>query len=197
MKKSFLATLLLFSISSSLFAHTGIQTGGSFTVGLSHPVLGFDHLLAMLSVGILSLQIGGRAVWGIPLTFVIFMLMGGLLGIFNIPFFSVELGIALSVILLGTLIAVEKTIPLFIPSLFMAFFALFHGHAHGTEMPYLSSPFFYSLGFVLGTSLIHIAGVFIGYFFEKARHGKNLLRFLGSGIAGAGVHILLQLWGVG
>ena len=149
-----------------LFAHTGTSPLG-FTTGLSHPVFGLDHLLAMLSVGILSAQIGGRAIWTVPLTFICFMLVGGILGMVAIPFFSVEIAIALSVLLLGILIASNKKFPLFITMAGVGFFALFHGHAHGEEMPASAQPALYALGFVLGTFLIHLAGVFLGYL------GKN------------------------
>jgi urease accessory protein len=174
-----------------LFAHTGTSPLG-FTTGLSHPVFGLDHLLAMLSVGILSAQIGGRAIWTVPLTFICFMLVGGTLGMVGIPFFSVEIAIALSVLLLGILIASNKKFPLFITMAGVGFFALFHGHAHGEEMPASAQPALYALGFVLGTFLIHLAGVFLGYLASKNPLRLVALRASGIAIAILGIYFLSQ-----
>ena len=187
--KSLLTLLCLLPL--PLFAHTGTSPLG-FTTGLSHPVFGLDHLLAMLSVGILSAQIGGRAIWTVPLTFISFMLVGGILGMVGIPFFSVEIAIALSVLLLGILIASNKKFPLFITMAGVGFFALFHGHAHGEEMPASAQPALYALGFVLGTSLIHLLGVFLGWVAtHQARHSL-LLRISGVAIAVVGAYFLSQ-----
>jgi urease accessory protein len=170
-------------------AHEAVLTGG-FISGLSHPILGSDHLLAMISVGILSAQIGGRAIWSVPLTFVLVMLFGGVLGIQGIPFFSVEFGIALSVFVLGIALAADKKLPTIVAMVFVGVFAIFHGHAHGTEMPNLAQPVLYVSGFVAGTIGIHIAGVLIGIFSKKINYGAQLLRYVGAGIAGIGFYIL-------
>lgn len=175
---------------SMAFSHT-VADGGGFISGLSHPVLGFDHLLAMLSVGILSAQIGGKAIWTIPSTFVAVMLVGGILGIQGIKVFSVEFGIAFSVLVLGIAIAAAKKLPVFWVMIFVGFFAIFHGYAHGTEMPYLAKPAFYVCGFVAGTAGIHIAGVLIGLFAVKFQHGGQVLRYFGAGIAGIGFYLLI------
>ena len=166
--------------------------GGGFMSGLTHPVLGFDHLLAMLSVGILSAQMGGRAIRRVPLTFVLVMLGGGILGINGIPIFSVELGIAFSVLALGIAIALEKKLSPLLAMVFVGFFAIFHGHAHGTEMPSLSQPVFYACGFVVGTAGIHVAGVLIGIIAERLEQGGQLLRYAGAGIAGVGLHLIIS-----
>ncbi len=184
---SILGVVLFFP--SMSYAHEG--AGGGFTAGLTHPVLGFDHLLAMLSVGILSAQMGGQAIWRVPLTFVLVMLGGGILGINGIPLFSVELGIALSVLALGIAIALETKLSSLLAMVFVGFFAIFHGHAHGTEMPFLSKPLFYACGFVLGTAGIHIAGVLIGLIAERIKEGGQLLRYVGAGIAGVGFHLIV------
>ncbi len=189
MKKSiFLLAALLFFPASS-FAHT--VGGGGFIAGLSHPVLGLDHLLAMVCVGILSAQIGGKAIWTIPLTFVGVMLIGGILGMSAVPFISVELGITLSVIVLGLALAAGKKFPTGATMLIVGFFALFHGHAHGTEMPTLVQPAFYALGFVCGTALIHLGGVLIGYLSNLFVKGPQLLRFCGAGVTCVGLFLLL------
>ena len=184
---SILGVVLFFPIMS--YAHEG--SGGGFMAGLTHPVLGFDHLLAMLSVGILSAQMGGQAIWRVPLTFVLVMLFGGVLGINNIPLFSVELGIALSVLALGIAIALERKLSALLAMVFVGFFAIFHGHAHGTEMPSLSKPLFYACGFVIGTAGIHVVGVLIGIIAERIKEGGQLLRYAGAGIAGIGLHLIV------
>ena len=167
-----------------------IGSGGGFMAGLNHPVLGFDHLLAMLSVGILSAQMGGRAIWTVPATFVLVMIVGGILGMEGIHLMSVETGIALSVLVLGIALAAEKKLPPLLAMLFVGIFALFHGHAHGTEMPYLAEPLLYASGFVVGTAAIHIVGVSIGVAADKLRLGRAL-RYLGFGIAGVGLHLMV------
>ena len=180
---------VVFFLPAIAYAHTG--GGGGFMAGLTHPVLGFDHLLAMLSVGILSAQMGGQAIWRVPLAFVLVMLGGGILGINGVPLFSVELGIALSVLALGVAIALEKKLSSLLAMIFVGFFAIFHGHAHGTEMPSLSKPLFYACGFVLGTAGIHVAGVLIGIIADRLKDGGQLLRYLGAGIAGIGFHLII------
>jgi urease accessory protein len=173
---------------NAALAHV-VPGGGGFMSGFSHPVLGFDHFLAMLSVGILSAQMGGRSIWTVPTTFVVVMLVGGVLGISGINIISVELGIALSVLALGISIASEKKLPPYLAMAFVAVFAIFHGHAHGAEMPYLAKPALYAAGFVVGTAAIHIAGVFIGLAAEKLLNGHQLLRYLGASIAGIGFYL--------
>ena len=187
--KTILTALAIFP--AVAFAHE-MEGGGGFISGLSHPVLGFDHLLAMLSVGILSAQMGGKAIWTVPATFVVVMLFGGILGIKEIEIISVELGIAFSVFALGIAITASKKLPVMLAMVFVGFFAVFHGHAHGAEMPYLAEPVFYALGFVVGTAGIHIAGVAIGLLTEKYKQGHQLLRYLGAGIAGIGFHLLVM-----
>ena len=182
--------LVVFCISTPAYAHE-MADGGGFLSGLSHPVLGFDHLLAMLSVGILSAQMGGRAIWTVPATFVAVMFVGGVMGMQGIPLFSVELGIAVSVFALGVTICVDKKLPALIAMLFVGFFAVFHGYAHGIEMPYLAEPALYVSGFLLGTIAIHIAGVIIGSFFGKLSQGDQKLKYLGAAIGGIGFHLIM------
>lgn len=145
----------------------------------------------MISVGILSAQMSGRAIWTVPLTFVSVMLIGGILGIQGMPLFSVELGIAFSVLALGVALAAEKKLSPILAMIFVGCFAIFHGHAHGTEMPYMAEPVLYACGFVAGTAVIHIAGVLIGIFSKKFCHGDQLLRYAGAGIAGIGFHLII------
>ena len=188
----YLAVILLLT-SLRAFAHDEGEGSAGFLVGLLHPALGLDHLLAMLSVGILSAQIGGRALWGVPLTFVCVMIVGGLIGGYDIDLPLVESGIALSVTALGIALAAEKSMAIIWAMLFVGFFAVFHGHAHGAEMPDVGEPLLYGMGFVTGTAIIHLSGVGIGLMSNKITRGSVLLRFSGAGIAGIG---LLMLFGI-
>ena len=187
-----LTAVCLLSISEIAYGHQVGDSSG-FLSGLSHPVLGLDHLLAMLSVGILSAQMGGKAVWSVPLTFVLVMLLGGFLGIAGVELPFVERGIAISVLALGIALALEKKLPVVLAMIFVGIFAIFHGHAHGTEMPSLATPAVYAVGFVLGTAGIHIAGVSVGFIAHRfGPQGIAFLRYSGAGIAGMGLCILLQ-----
>lgn len=173
---------------SVVYAHDGTPVPfGGFLSGLVHPVLGYDHLLAMLSVGILSAQIGGRAIWTVPATFVCVMAIGGALGLIDIGLTSSELGIAASLVLLGLIIAAERKLPILLAMVGVGFFAIFHGYAHGTEMPTTAEPVLYALGFLTGTALIHIAGVVIGDIARHYERGKMILRFGGGFISLIGV----------
>lgn len=183
--------LILCLIPVSVFAHTPHGSLG-FSSGLTHPLFGLDHLLAMLSVGILGVQMGGRAIWTVPLTFLCFMLVGGILGIAGIPFFSVEIGIALSVLLLGLAIANGAKVPLIATMAGVGFFALFHGHAHGEEMPSSSAPYLYALGFVLGTALIHLLGVLLGSIVSRIPFRTAVFRLSGATLAILGIYFLVQ-----
>ncbi len=186
--RSILLALGLSLIPTVAYAHDGSQVPfGGFLAGLVHPVLGYDHLLAMLSVGILSAQIGGRAIWTVPATFVSVMAVGGLLGYINIGLTATELGIAASLILLGLIIAAEQKLPVRLAMLGVGFFAIFHGYAHGSEIPTTSEPVLYALGFLTGTALIHIAGVVIGDIAKHYQRGRIMLRVGGALIAVTGV----------
>ena len=186
-RKFSLALLLALSmglVPQIVYAHDGSTVPfGGFLSGLVHPVLGYDHLLAMLSVGILSAQIGGRAIWTVPATFVGVMAVGGALGLIDIGLGVTELGIAISLVLLGAIIAAERTLPVRLAMLGVGFFAIFHGYAHGAEMPTTAEPIRYALGFLTGTALIHIAGVVIGDISGHYERGKMILRAGGGLIA--------------
>lgn len=188
-----LAALLL---PYSAMAHEGASLPyGSFLAGLAHPVLGVDHFLAMLSVGIVSAQIGGRAIWTVPITFVSVMALGGALGWLDVGLTSIELGIAFSVLFLGIAIAADRKMPVRIAMGAVAIFATFHGYAHGAEMPVVANPLRYAVGFMTGTALLHIAGVLIGDIAQHYARGKLLLRVAGAAIAGAGTWFLAGLAG--
>lgn len=188
-----LLAISLVSVTPALaLAHTGEGAGG-FLAGLTHPVLGFDHFLAMLSVGILSSQMGGRALWTVPATFVSVMAIGALIGLKAIGLPGVEYGIALSVLVLGFALAMEKKLPPVWAMVGVGFFAIFHGHAHGTEMPTIVKPIIYAGGFLLGTAALHVAGVLTGIFANKTSKGAAILRYVGAAISGVGIHIIYIL----
>jgi len=192
MKKILLGAFVLCLFPGLAQAHI-LSGEGGFLSGLTHPVLGFDHFLAMLSVGILSAQMGGRAIWTVPSTFVSVMAIGAFIGIKAIPLPGVEYGIALSVLLLGFALALEKKLVPIWAMVCVGIFATFHGHAHGTEMPKIVSPMIYALGFLMGTAGIHLAGVLVGVVSSRTAKGAEILRYVGAGISGVGVHIIYIL----
>ena len=167
-----------------------------FYDGISHPVLGLDHFLAMISVGIVSAQIGGKAIWTVPATFVFVMTIGGLVGFLLTidDHFFIEVGIIFSVILLGFGISIEKKIPIKIIIIFVGIFGLFHGAAHGMEMPKAASPLLFVIGFVCGTTTLHLFGVGIGYFSIKKTLSSIILRLAGILFAFYGGYLLIKLF---
>ena len=189
----FLTCLLVYSLPALANSFTG-RIG--FYDGLSHPVLGLDHFLAMVSVGIVSAQIGGKAIWTVPTTFVSIMTIGGLFGFFLIiyEFFFVEVGIVFSVILLGFAISIGKKIPTKIIIFFVGFFGFFHGTAHGIEVPAAANPLLFLLGFICGTTALHLFGGAIGYFSIKTAISSILLRLTGICFAIYGIYLLLQFY---
>lgn len=164
---------------------------GSFLGGLTHPVLGPDHFLAMVSVGIVSAQIGGRAIWTVPATFVGVMAAGGVLGLLDVGLSAIEVGIASSVLVLGLAIAADRRVPVALAMAAVALFAIFHGYAHGAEMPTVAEPVRYAAGFLTGTAALHVLGVIIGDISQHYARGKVLLRYAGGAIAGVGAWFLM------
>ncbi len=182
----------LFLITNPASAHeAGSLPYGSFMGGLIHPVLGPDHFLAMVSVGVLSAQMGGRAIWTVPATFVSVMAIGGLLGLVDIGLTAIELGIAFSVLVLGFAIAAERKIPVLLAMAFVGAFAIFHGYAHGAEMPSVAQPVLYATGFLTGTAGLHITGLLIGDISQHYAAGKVGLRVAGGVIAAVGAMFLV------
>ncbi len=173
-------------------AHAHLIGGNGLASGITHPFFGLDHLLAMVAVGIISTQIGGKAIWKVPATFVTFMVAGALLAIDGIGMPIAETGIALSVLFLGVFIAFSKNVPINWAMACVALFAIFHGHAHGEELPIIASPALYATGFVLSTTSLHIMGVLIGHYARKTQLTLRMLRYAGAGM---GVMGLLFLFG--
>lgn len=176
----------------TLFAHSEAHVGGLIN-GLTHPMLGLDHLLAMAAVGILSVQLGGRKAWKIPAAFVAMMLVGGLISFLGVSLPAVEAGILLSVLALGAALASGKKLNANWAIALVGFFALFHGHAHGSEIPALANPALYAIGFVLATTLLHAAGVLFGISAKNTVSGTVIIRYSGASIAGIGFALILGL----
>jgi len=189
-----LATLLALAalVPSAASAHVGVGDTSGFVHGFGHPIGGVDHLLAMVMIGLFAWQLGGRALWLVPATFVVVMAAGGALGVAGIEVPFVETGIALSVIVLGVVVALGVKAPVAAAMGVAGLFALFHGHAHGAEMPDDAGGLAYAAGFLLATALLHVAGIAAGYLIGKAgeRHGETVVRLAGGAAALAGVGIL-------
>lgn len=190
----FIEAILRTNLLSVLF-HSG--TDGGIFAGLLHPILGIDHLLAMVTVGLLSAQMGGRAIWTVPATFVSVMALGGVLGILGLPLPFVEYGIALSVVVLGIALLARKKISVPLAMVLVGLFALFHGHAHGTELPELSETaldvFAYVFGFLVATAGLHLIGALTGQMAVNTPRGASVLRYSGALIAAAGVYLVMGL----
>lgn len=194
MKRSFLQLTLfaLCLIPTAALAHTGVGATSGFMHGFMHPLGGLDHLLAMVLVGMFAYQLGGRAMWLVPATFIAVMAVGGFLGIAGIPVPFVEIGIALSVVVLGAIVAFGVKAPVAVAMGVVGLFAVFHGHAHGTEMPLDSSGAVYGAGFMLATALLHAAGVGIGFLIgmTSRTYGASVYRLAGGLASVAGVALL-------
>jgi urease accessory protein len=156
------AFALLALSSQSAFAHTETGVAGGFLSGFTHPIFGLDHLVAMVAVGLWGAQLGSPAIWVLPIAFPAVMAIGGLLGVMQVPLPAVEVFIAASAIILGIMVAFAARPPLVIAGLIVAAFAIFHGHAHGMELPEAANPLAYGVGFVLATGLLHLCGIVIG-----------------------------------
>jgi urease accessory protein len=177
---------------AAALAHTGADTGSGFASGFLHPLTGIDHVLAMLAVGMWGAQLGPPALWLLPVAFPLVMSLGGVAGILHLPMAPIEPGIALSVIVLGACIALDRRPPLWLAGALVSCFAIFHGYAHGTELPKHAGAVAYSAGFVLATGLIHITGIGVGSV-THLPNGLRLLRAGGAAISLAGFALAWQL----
>ena len=185
---SVFAALIIF-LPSYAFAHVELGQATGFITGLQHPWSGLDHVLAMIAVGIWGAQLGNPAMWLLPVTFPMVMSMGAMMGLLGIPLPGIEIGIALSAILLGAMVVGEVRPKLIIAALLVGFFAIFHGHAHGTELPAGQSGLLYSMGFVIATGCLHGIGIALGLV-HRWPVGKLALRGAGALIAVMGVTFL-------
>ncbi|MGY4395439.1 urease accessory protein [Sphingomonas sp. UYAg733] len=173
-------------------AHTGTGLAGGFASGFAHPLSGWDHLLAMVAVGLWGAFLGRPLIYLLPVTFPLMMVVGAVLGMFGLPMPPVEIGIALSVFVLGGCIAAAWRAPTWGAVVIVATFALFHGYAHGRELPSAADPIGYSTGFVLATGLLHVAGIGIGLLADR-RGGATVIRASGAAIAATGVLFLSRV----
>jgi urease accessory protein len=181
-------------LTEPVFAHTGAGTVGGFWSGVLHPITGWDHVIAMVAVGLWGAFLGRPAIWVLPVVFPLVMAFGGAMGVIGVPLPHVETGIALSAIVLGLGVALAARPPLWIAAIIVGIFAVFHGHAHGTELPEAANPFAYALGFVVATGCLHIFGIVIGLL-TKWPYGQTLVRTGGAAIALAGLGFLTGMIG--
>ena len=186
-----IAMLLCLGSTAPTLAHTGDVVGG-FVGGLAHPVLGPDHVAAMVAVGLWGAFLGSPAIVLLPIVFPLVMALGGVLGILGVPLPGTEIGIAISAVLLGLAVVFAVKPPIWIAALLVGIFAIFHGHAHGAELPAGADALAYSLGFVIATGLLHLAGIAIGTL-AKWPAGRTAVRAAGGAIALAGVVFLARL----
>ena len=185
------AAVMGLALAAPAAAHTGIEAHGhGFVAGSLHPLMGLDHLLAMLGVGVWAAQLGKRATWLVPAAFVGVMIVGAGLALVGAPLPMVEFGIAGSVLVIGALIALGARMPVGLAMGLVGLFALFHGHAHGTELPGFAHPAAYGAGFVIATALLHAAGVGIA-FAVRTYAAKLPFRVAGAAMALVGGSLLL------
>jgi len=186
---AFYVIILLWPLAA--WAHVESGQAGGFLSGLSHPVSGLDHVVAMIAVGLWGAQLGMPALWILPVAFPMLMAVGGMLGLIGVPVPGVEIGIALSAVVLGALVLGRLRLPLAAAVAVIAVFAVFHGHAHGTELAAGQNAMLYSIGFVIATGLLHGVGVAVGLI-QRWELGSQALRGAGALVLAAGLYFL---WG--
>jgi urease accessory protein len=189
MQRTLLALLL--TLAARAFAHTEGNAAAGFASGFLHPIGGWDHVVAMVAVGLWGAFLGRPAIWLLPIVFPLVMALGGALGVLGVPLPGVEVGIAGSAIVLGAMVAFAVKPPLWVAAVIVGAFAIFHGHAHGTELPEAANPLAYSLGFVIATGLLHAAGIGIALV-TRWPHGATLVRACGAAIAALGAVFLAR-----
>jgi urease accessory protein len=188
MKPPRLIALALAAVALPVLAHAhpghdGHDLTWDFATGATHPLSGWDHLLAMIAVGLWAAQLGGRSRWLVPAAFVSVMALGAVLGHAGLALAGVEQGIAASILILGLLIAAAVRLPATASMAIVGLFALFHGVAHGAEMPATAGGFSYGAGFVVATALLHLVGLGLGM---ALKNQQKVARFAGGAVALAG-----------
>jgi urease accessory protein len=187
-----MAFVFLVRLPALAFAHVGQgDISGGFLAGLEHPVFGLDHVVAMVAVGIWGAQLRAPAIWVLPVTFPLVMSFGGVLGGLGVPIPGIEIGIAASAIVLGTMIALAARPPLWVAAAIVGTFAIFHGYAHGAELPESANAISFAMGFVIATGSLHALGILIGVI-NKWPVGVKILRGGGVLIALCGVYFLVS-----
>jgi urease accessory protein len=174
-------------------AHVESGEAGGFMSGVTHPISGLDHVLAMVAVGLWGAQLGSPAMWMLPIAFPMMMAVGGMLGLIGVPVPGVEVGIAVSGIVLGVMVLGEVKTPLTAAMILVGIFAIFHGHAHGTELSEGQNAMLYSLGFVISTGTLHAVGIGIGTI-HRWNVGQVLLRAAGGIVMLGGLYFLWRSW---
>ena len=191
--RSALGLALLLATTTTAHAHSEGGLAGGFLSGFFHPINGIDHVIAMVAVGLWGAFLGSPALWVLPMVFPLVMTIGGALGVMGVPVPAVETGIAVSAIALGGVVAGAVRPPLWVAAVLVGVFAIFHGHAHGTELPSAADPIAYSLGFVTATGLLHLAGIGLGLL-TRWPAGVKAVRAMGAGIAVGGLGFLFHAW---
>jgi len=172
-------------LSHPAFAHTEAGVAGGLLSGFLHPLTGLDHLVAMVAVGLWGAQLGRPGIWVLPVCFPTVMALGGVLGVAGVMLPGTESAIALSALVLGLAVALSLRVPFAAAAVVVGAFAMFHGYAHGRELPLAADPLAYGVGFVTATGMLHAAGILIGTL-TRWRGGAQAVRILGAGIAGLG-----------
>ena len=182
------------ALSTAMFAvpaiaHTGEGYGGGFVSGFTHPIVGWDHVVAMVAVGLWGAFLGAPSIWLLPVVFPLVMALGAVVGIVGFPVPAVETGIALSAVVLGLMIVFAAKPPIWVSALLVGVFAVFHGYAHGTELPGAANPFVYAAGFVIATGMLHLIGIAFGLLVRWPL-GRIAVRSAGGLISLAGIAFL-------
>ena len=184
-------TLLVYAQAAQAHVNKGEAAG--FLSGLKHPISGLDHVVAMIAVGLWGAQLGAPAIWVLPVAFPMVMACGGMLGLLGVPLPGIEIGIAASAILLGAAVMMELRPPIAVAAVLVGFFAIFHGYAHGSELPAGQSGLLYSTGFVMATGCLHGVGISIGLV-HRWSWGQRALRLAGVAIALAGIFFMWKVF---
>ena len=185
--------LILLLYAQAVQAHVHKGEAVSFLSGLKHPISGLDHVVAMIAVGLWGAQLGAPAIWVLPVAFPMVMAFGGTLGLLGLPLPGMEIGIAASAILLGAAVMMELRPPIALAAALVGFFAIFHGYAHGSELPAGQSGLLYSIGFVMATGCLHAVGISIGLV-HRWNWGQRSLRVAGAAIALAGIFFMWKVF---
>jgi urease accessory protein len=175
-----------------VLAHPETGAVGGFVSGVLHPLTGVDHVAAMFAVGLWGAFLGAPAMFALPIVFPVVMAFGGALGIAGVPMPGIETGIACSGIVLGSMVATGARPPIWIAAVIVGVFAIFHGYAHGVEMPHVANPLTYAIGFVLATGTLHLAGIAFGLL-TRWNSGRIIVRLGGGAISAIGLGFLLRL----
>jgi urease accessory protein len=183
------ALALSLAVGRPALAHEQGGVAGGLASGLLHPLTGLDHMIAMVAVGIWGAQLGAPAIWLLPVTFPLVMAFGGVIGVLHVRLPMPEVAIALSALLLGAAVAARVRVPFVTAAAVVAVFAIFHGHAHGIELPGAANPLAYGAGFVVATGLLHLCGIAIGAL-SRWPAGERLIQGLGAVIAALGGYFL-------